>query len=81
MQQLKTILRSIIKLALEDRGQMHILLNRAGVFDTDFDESYHILLERIEAAIKHGMKLGSVRDCGSQFAAHCALAQSRKSSI
>ena len=77
LEQLKRILRSLIELALEDKGQTQILLNRAGGLDTDFDqkldEFYDILLVRIEAAIRHGTSLGLVRDCEPQIAARCVL--------
>ena len=77
LEQLKRILRSLIELALEDKGQTQILLNRAGGLDTEFDqkldEFYDILLQRIEAAIKHGTDLGLVRECEPRVAARCVL--------
>ena len=77
LEQLREILRSVIKLALEDHGQTQILLNRAVGLDSEFDrklcEFYNTLLARIESALEHGMKLGFVRPCNPSVTARCVL--------
>ena len=77
LEQLREILRSVIRLALEDYGQTQILLNRAVGLDREFDkklcEFYDTLLARIESALQHGMKLGLVRPCNPKVTARCIL--------
>ena len=75
--QLRDILRSVIVLALEDREQTRILLDRAVGLDSESDKRlsafYNVLLSRIEAAIRQGKELGIIRECNPKVVARCAL--------
>ena len=75
--QLRDILRTVIKLALEDRELTRILLDRAVGLDSESDKRlsafYNVLLSRIEAAVVQGRKLGIVRECSPRVAARCTL--------
>lgn len=77
LEQLRNILSSAIKLALEDRGLTQILLRRAVGLDSEFDsklcEFYDALLAKIESALQHGMKSGLVRQCDTKVTVHCIL--------
>ena len=76
-EQLKSILRSIIMLALEDRDMTQIILSRAGGLDSEFDgklrEFYETVLGTIESSLQHGIELGLVRECNTQVIACCVL--------
>lgn len=75
--QLRDILRAVIGHALENRELTQILLSRAEGLDREFDhklgEFYQALLEKIEAALRHGMSLSLVRECDPRVTAHCIL--------
>ena len=75
--QLREILRAVISVALEEREQTRILLDRAIGLDAESDARltafYDPLSARIEAAIRHGVTLGLVRPCAPQVAARCVL--------
>lgn len=77
LEQLKRTLRAIISLALKEREQTRILLDRAIGLDAESDarltEFYDSLSSRIEAAIRHGVALGFVRPCAPDVAARCVL--------
>lgn len=77
LEQLKSILRSIIMLALEDRDMTQIVLSRAGGLDSEFDgklrEFYGIVLGTIESSLQHGIELGLVRKCNTKVIACCVL--------
>ena len=77
LEQLRNILRSVIKLVLDDRGLTQILLSRAVGLDSEFDdklcEFYDTLSTRIESALQHGIELGLVRKCDTKVTARCIL--------
>lgn len=77
LEQLRSILRSIIKLALEDPGLTQILLSRAVGLDSAHDgklcEFYRVLLARIVSALRYGMQLGLIRTCDAEVIARCIL--------
>jgi AcrR family transcriptional regulator len=77
LEQLRDILRSVIKLALEERELTQILLSRAVGLDSEFDSKlcdfYGALLARIESALQHGVELGLVRKCNAKVIARCIL--------
>ena len=77
LEQLKSILRSIIMLALEDRDMTQIVLSRAGGLDSEFDgklrEFYETVLGTIESSLQHGIELGLVRKCNTKVIACCVL--------
>ena len=77
LEQLKSILRSVIMLALEDPDMTQIVLSRAGGLDSEFDgklrEFYETVLGTIESSLQHGIELGLVRKCDTKVAACCVL--------
>ncbi len=77
LEQLKSILRSIIMLALEDRDMTQIVLNCTGGLDSEFDgklrEFYETALGMIESSLQHGIELGLVRKCNTKVIACCVL--------
>ena len=77
LEQLRSILRSIIMLALEDRDMTQIVLSRAGGLDSEFDgklrEFYETVLGTIESALQHGIEHGLVRKCNTKVIACCVL--------
>ena len=76
-EQLKSILRSVIMLALEDRDMTQIVLSRAGGLDSEFDgklrEFYEKVLRTIESSLQDGIELGLVRECNTKVIACCVL--------
>jgi AcrR family transcriptional regulator len=77
LEQLKEILISLIKLALEDRELTQILLNRAVELDHELESKlfdfYEALLAKIEAALRNGIELGLVRNCDTKVTARCIM--------
>ena len=77
LEQLRSILRSIIMLALEDRDMTQIVLSRAGGLDSEFDgklrEFYETVLSVIESSLQRGIELGLVRKCNTKIIACCVL--------
>ena len=77
LEQLRSILRSVIMLALEDPDMTQILLSRAVSLDSEFDsklrEFYEQVLGKIESALQHGIELGLVRKCDTKITACCIL--------
>lgn len=77
LEQLRAILMSLIKLALEDQEMTQILLSRAVGLDNEFDsklcEFYDALLAKIESALQRGIQLGLVRKCDTKVTARCIL--------
>jgi AcrR family transcriptional regulator len=77
LEQLESILRSIIMLALEDRAMTQIVLSRAGGLDSEFDgklrEFYETVLGTIESSLQRGIELGLVRECNTKIIACCVL--------
>ena len=77
LEQLRSILRSIIMLALEDRDMTRIVLRRAGGLDSEFDgklrEFYETVLSMIESSLQHGIEHGLVRECNTKVVACCIL--------
>ena len=77
LEQLRSILRSVIMLALEDSDMTQILLSRAVGLDSEFDsklrEFYEEVLGRIESALQHGIALDLVRKCDTKVTACCIL--------
>ena len=77
LEQLRSILRSIIMLALEDRAMTQIVLSRAGGLDSEFDgklrEFYETVLGTIESSLQHGIEHGLVRECNTKVIACCVL--------
>ena len=77
LEQLRSILRSIIMLALEDRDMTQIVLSRAGGLDSEFDgklrEFYATVRGTIESALQRGIEHGLVRECNTKVMACCVL--------
>lgn len=77
LEQLKSILRSIIMLALEDRDMTQIVLSCTGGLDSEFDgklrKFYETALGMIESCLQHGIELGLVRQCNTKVIAYCVL--------
>ncbi len=77
LEQLKSILRSIIMLALGDRDLTRIVLSRAGGLDSEFDgklrKFYETALDTIESSLQHGIEHGLVRECNTKVIACCIL--------
>ena len=77
LEQLRSILRSIIMLALEDRAMTQIVLRRAGGLDSEFDgklrEFYETVLSTIESSLQRGIEHGLVRECNTKVIACCVL--------
>lgn len=77
LEQLRDILRLIVKLALDDREMTQILLRRAVGLSRDFDDKlqdfYEALLAKIESSLAHGIELGLVRKCDTKVTARCIL--------
>ena len=77
LEQLRSILRSVIMLALEDPDMTQILLSRAVGLDSEFDgklqEFYEEILGKIESALQHGIEFGLVRKCNTKVTACCIL--------
>jgi len=77
VEQLHGTVRQVLRLALEDRADMQILLRHATGLDPEVDvklgEFYDAILKRIEAALRHGVALRLARPCHAQVAARCIL--------
>ena len=77
LEQVRSILRSVIMLALEDPDMTQIVLSRAGGLDSEFDsklrEFYETVLDTIESALQHGIERGLVRECNTKVTACCVL--------
>ncbi len=77
LEQVRSLLRSVIMLALEDPDMTRIVLSRAGGLDSEFDsklqEFYKTVLGTIESSLQHGIELGLVRECNPKIIACCVL--------
>ena len=77
LEQVRSILRSVIMLALEDPDMTRIVLRRAGGLDSEFDsklqEFYKTVLGTIESSLQHGIERGLVRECNPKIIACCVL--------
>lgn len=77
LEQLRSILRLVIKLGLENPEMTRIVLSRAGGLDTEFDSKlqdfYEAVLREIESSLRRGIELGLVRKCNTKVTACCIL--------
>ena len=77
LEQLRSILRLVIKLGLENPEMTRIVLSRAGGLDTEFDSKlqdfYEAVLREIESSLQQGIELGLVRKCDTKVTACCIL--------
>ena len=77
LEQLRSILRLIFMLALENPHMTKIVLSRAGGLDSEFDsklrEFYAAVLGKIESSLQRGIELGLVRKCNTKITACCIL--------
>ena len=77
LEQLRSILRLIFMLALENPEMTQIVLRRAGGLDSEFDSKlrkfYEMVLDKIESNLQQGIELGLVRKCNTKIAACCIL--------
>ena len=77
LEQLRSTLRLVIKLALENPEMTQIVLSRAGGLDPEFDrklqEFYEVVLGKIESSLDRGIELGLVRKCNTKITACCIL--------
>ena len=77
LEQLRSILRLVIKLGLENPEMTRIVLSRAGGLDPEFDrklqEFYEAVLGKIESSLHRGIELGLVRKCNTKITACCIL--------
>ena len=77
LEQMRSLLRSVIMLALEDPDMTQIVLSRAGGLDSEFNsklrEFYKTVLGAIESSLQHGIERGFVRECDPKVIACCVL--------
>lgn len=77
IEQLRTNLRRVLTLILEDRHLVQILLFQAVGLDHDcqrkLDHFYQSVRDQIEAALRMGMLMGLVRSCEARLAAAAIL--------
>ena len=77
LEQLRSTLRLVIKLALENPEMTQIVLSRAGGLDPEFDRKlqkfYEVVLGKIESSLHRGIELGLVRKCNTKITACCIL--------
>ena len=77
LEQVRSLLRSVVMLALEDPDMTRIVLSRAGGLDSEFNsklrEFYKTVLGTIESALQHGIERGLVRECDPKVIACCVL--------
>lgn len=77
LDQLRSILRLVIMLALENPEMSQIVLKRAGGLDREFNSKlqdfYEVVLGKIESSLQQGIELGLVRKCDTKVTACCIL--------